>query len=205
MTLTNQKAIFWEDHRTLILSDLHLGKGAHFRRHGIAVPSDVGAGDLALLQQLLRYYCPRSLIIVGDFIHAGKNSEVVPFSRWRSEFPKTAFILVKGNHDRLSDPAVAKLGIDEIYDELPIGSILLRHEFDPFTATLQVNGHLHPGVSIRLPTKGILRLPCYVQTEKQLILPAFSRFTGLDTRNTPPHAVRYAFYEEDIFMLRQAK
>ena len=31
-------AIFWEEKKTLFLADIHLGKVAHFRKNGIAVP-----------------------------------------------------------------------------------------------------------------------------------------------------------------------
>ena len=45
--LTNYRAAFWEEEETLFLSDLHVGKAAHFRKHGIAVPTSVMDSDLA--------------------------------------------------------------------------------------------------------------------------------------------------------------
>jgi hypothetical protein len=46
-----------------------------------------------------------------------------------------------------------------------------------------------------------MRFPCYVVTGRRLILPAFSRFTGLDTSSIPEKAVCYALYEEGIFKI----
>ena len=31
-------ALYWEEKKTLMLADVHLGKVAHFRKNGIAVP-----------------------------------------------------------------------------------------------------------------------------------------------------------------------
>ncbi len=31
-------AIFWEEKSMLLISDVHLGKVAHFRKHGMAIP-----------------------------------------------------------------------------------------------------------------------------------------------------------------------
>ena len=46
LIFTNQKAIFWEREKTLIISDLHVGKSAHFRKSGIAVSSEILLDDL---------------------------------------------------------------------------------------------------------------------------------------------------------------
>lgn len=46
LVLTNQRALFWKETETLVLSDLHLGKTAHFRKNGIALPSEIIEKDL---------------------------------------------------------------------------------------------------------------------------------------------------------------
>ena len=38
--LSAQRTVFWEEEKTLILSDLHLGKSGHFRKSGIAIPQN---------------------------------------------------------------------------------------------------------------------------------------------------------------------
>ena len=37
--LTTERTMFWEDEKSLIVSDLHFGKTGHFRKSGIAVPA----------------------------------------------------------------------------------------------------------------------------------------------------------------------
>lgn len=201
LTLTNQRAVYWSAHETLILSDLHLGKGAHFRRHGIAIPAEISEEDLNQLSMLIRHYLPKRIIIAGDFLHAGNNAEVSRFQIWRDRFSQTSFSLVKGNHDRLSDVLLTDIGIDSSCEELYVDGIAFRHEYLSDDHHFQINGHVHPGVSLRLPTQKTIKFPCYVLTDKNLLLPAFSRFTGLDTKTASDNAQRYAFYEDAIFVV----
>ena len=44
--LSEQKCIFWETHKALIVSDIHFGKTGHFRKSGIAIPQAVFKEDL---------------------------------------------------------------------------------------------------------------------------------------------------------------
>ena len=44
LILTNQRVVFWPKESALILSDLHIGKTAHFRKNGIAIPKNIFEG-----------------------------------------------------------------------------------------------------------------------------------------------------------------
>ena len=54
--LTNQRAMFWEESSALIFSDLHLGKTAHFRKNGIALPDNLIQNDLNFLRVKTKMY-----------------------------------------------------------------------------------------------------------------------------------------------------
>ena len=73
-TLTNQRALFWKKEKALILSDLHIGKTAHFRKNGIALSDHIFENDLQRLSVLIEYFQPEKFIVVGDLLHAGDNS-----------------------------------------------------------------------------------------------------------------------------------
>src|SRR5690606_19707566 len=103
LILTNQRIIYWPEEDTLILSDLHLGKAAHFRKHGIALPKQVAERDIERLAKLITHYAAKQVVITGDLVHAGANKEVELFASLTLQFPETAFILIKGNHDRFID------------------------------------------------------------------------------------------------------
>lgn len=201
LTLTNQRALFWEKHQTLILSDLHLGKAAHFRKNGIALPTQITLQDLERLEQLIQYFTARQVIIVGDLIHAGANTEVTLLHDFITKNAGTGFILVKGNHDRFSNVQWKKMGIREVYDNWNIEQIHFKHHMPTTLSQPTISGHMHPGITIRMPPKGAITLPCFIVTPQQLILPAFSLFTGFHFRKIPTETTRYACHQNDIFSI----
>ena len=98
---TNQRALYWEREKALVISDLHVGKSAHFRKSGIAVSSQILHDDLLVLENLLAFFDVNHVLIVGDLFHAGHNSDLDIFCEWRNRFPQLKITLIKGNHDRI--------------------------------------------------------------------------------------------------------
>lgn len=91
LLLLCQKAIYWEEEKALIAADVHLGKGGHFRKAGIAVPRELAQDDLAVLSDLIREHHPEKLIFwaiyfiaisipIGIGLHCGANNS----PNWRS-------------------------------------------------------------------------------------------------------------------------
>ncbi len=99
--LSPERCMFWENQQTLILSDMHIGKTAHFRKAGIAVPQQVFQEDLHRLFQQIHFFSPQRIIVTGDLFHSEANLEHDWFSNWRRELDGIDFILVKGNHEIL--------------------------------------------------------------------------------------------------------
>lgn len=201
LMLTNQRALYWKRYDTLILSDLHLGKSNHLRKNGFAVPSYMHRLDLDRLQQLILYYDPLRVLVVGDFIHSGTNQEVQDFRTFLRSFPALEVHLIQGNHDKLSANYFLELGLTAVYNQLKIDNLLFIHEPESLLDSYTISGHIHPGVSFQLPTKKYFKLPCFAIQEKQLILPAFSMFTGLDTKTKLDDVTYYAFHEDGFFVL----
>ena len=199
LALTNQRVVFWEREKALILSDLHIGKTAHFRKNGIAVPKDILQQDLLRLEFLIQHFSPKKIIVVGDLLHAGDNSDVDEFCEWRNQFSHIEFHLVEGNHDRISAALGKKLCLTKCEKSLTINQLTFVHDFNEASENFQVTGHIHPGAVLYGAVKNI-KLPCFTITEKQLLLPAFSLFTGLDIKNTPPGR-RFVFTDKEIYEL----
>lgn len=200
--LNNQRSVYWPAQKALLISDLHLGKAAHFRKNGIAIPTQVAQTDLHILDELLQHYQPEKLIIVGDFVHAQSNAEMENFRQLKDHHSKTQFILIKGNHDRLSESNLHLFGIDEVVNQLEINQILLVHEPPTEQNQYSISGHLHPGIQFKLG-KAKKSLPCFIIDQNRLILPAFSQFTGLDTRNHYSEEVAfYPFTEKEMWEMK---
>ncbi len=200
LKLTNQRVVYWPAEKAIILSDLHVGKAAHFRKSGIALPQQVATRDMERLQYLINHYQPEKVVITGDLLHAGMNSEVALLRDIILKTINCEFLLIKGNHDRLPDRTFAELGIGVVADSLVLRDIHFTHGDRPFADTAYtVSGHLHPGVHVAVGRKSTMRFPCFVLSDTQLILPAFSLFSGLDTSCIPDGAFCYAIYEDGLF------
>lgn len=197
-TLTNQRALFWKKEKALILSDLHIGKTAHFRKNGIALSDQIFENDLQRLSVLIEYFQPEKFIVVGDLLHAGDNSDVDKFCAWKNQFSDLEFHLIEGNHDKISKKLESKLCLNFRDEILEIDDFMFVHDFDKKQPKFQVTGHIHPGFVINSSVKNI-KLPCFVVTDNQLLLPAFSEFTGLDTKNLPKKGRFYVFTDVEIY------
>src|ERR1700689_64610 len=122
--LTADRCLFWEEERSLIVSDLHFGKTGHFRKSGIGVPQSVYREDLQRLLVQVQYFQPRQLLVVGDLFHSRENKELDLFLRWRNDFSDLDICLIKGNHDILEDAWYKAAGIEVISGQLQIGCFL---------------------------------------------------------------------------------
>jgi uncharacterized protein len=182
LLLLPEKAIYWQQEKTLIAADVHLGKVGHFRKAGIAVPRDMEQSDLAVLSDLIFEYKPDKIIFLGDLFHSDMNADWDWFILWRSQFSKLQIILIRGNHDIIDDSHYHKLNI-ELHHQLLVGQFLMLHH--PLTdADLQTAvgyvfcGHIHPGVSLVGRGRQHITLPCFAFGAKQAVLPSFGKFTG---------------------------
>ncbi|GAB5563115.1 MAG: ligase-associated DNA damage response endonuclease PdeM [Winogradskyella sp.] len=199
LILTNQRALYWQREHALILSDVHIGKTAHFRKHGIPMPDEILQRDLQRLKELIDHFTPHRLYIVGDLFHAERNSDITTFKSWLQQFPELKIILIQGNHDRQSNSLMDDLNI-KVLSKLEINPFTFIHDISEIqTDNFKISGHLHPGILLKGKGKQSLKLPCYQITKHQLILPAFSLFTGLYTKDIPQDAIVYAFTDASIF------
>jgi DNA ligase-associated metallophosphoesterase len=180
LILDKEKAIYWPARQMLIISDIHIGKSAHFRRYGIPVPSTIGQQDLSRLTKLIKSYNPVILLITGDMFHNKVNSDVDYFKTWRSQHPDLNVMLIKGNHDALEAHDYVDLGIEIFNKELLMYPFRFIHdkpeEFDEY---YNITGHIHPGITVFGKARQSLRFPCFYFSDTCAVLPAFSAFTGL--------------------------
>ncbi len=181
LLLTANRTIFWEEKKTLILSDLHLGKSGHFRKAGIAVPQNVFKEDMQRLLSEIQFYKVKQLIIVGDLFHSSENKEHELFLRWRNDIPDVSIQLILGNHDILKKDWYREASIDLHQDSLIVDNFLFTHDIETCKDGEDyycISGHIHPGISLHGLGRQSLRFPCFYFGKKYAVLPAFGRFTG---------------------------
>jgi|LauGreDrversion4_2_1035121.scaffolds.fasta_scaffold475914_2 DNA ligase-associated metallophosphoesterase len=180
LVLSPERCLYWEDQQTLILSDMHIGKAAHFRKAGIAIPQQIFQEDLLRLFQQVHFFSPKRIIVTGDLFHSEANLEHEWFSKWRSALAGVQLILVKGNHEILHNNLYEKLGIEVVERELIAAPFRFAHDLndDSDEQFFLFSGHTHPGIKIAGKAKQSFVFPCFYFTEAYCILPAFSKFTG---------------------------
>jgi len=201
--LSAGRCLFWEEQRALILSDLNFGKTGHFRKEGIAVPAEIYQEDLMRLWEQIQYFKPDKIIFVGDLFHSWHNLEIEWFSKWRKDLPHLEMHLVLGNHDVLPRSVYADLGIILHSESLTIGDFCFVHDHPGTYAhfKLVISGHVHPGIRLYSKGKQSLKFPCFYFFDQFVLLPAFSRFTGLTIIEPNQNVCVFAIVENQVILV----
>jgi DNA ligase-associated metallophosphoesterase len=182
VTLFADRALYWPRERTLFVADLHLGKTATFRAHGVPMPRGVTATDLARLTALIERSGAARVVVLGDLLHAraGRVAALdAMVEAWRRAHRETAIVLIRGNHDAHAGDPPSAWAIDCRADPYPMPPFLACHAPASPHSGYALCGHLHPGVRLHGHGEESARLPCFVLGKRHAILPAFGRFTGL--------------------------
>ena len=167
-------ALWWEEQRTLVVSDLHLEKGSSYAQRGqLLPPYDTGA-TLKLVESLMSRFEPERVISLGDSFHdPAAEARLSPGDRLRIRTltARTDWIWVEGNHD--PDPPAHLGGRGE--KVLRISDCVFRHE--PTGEEGELAGHLHPVAKVAGRGRSVRR-KCFVTDGERMILPSLGRFTG---------------------------
>ena len=139
--------LFWEQKSLLLISDVHLGKVAHFRKFGAAVPQKALHQNFKWLDELVAHFQPFQICFLGDLFHSSLNKEWNLFENWVAKTAAT-ILLIAGNHDIISSEKFRAIGI-EIYQELILDNFLLTHHPEERTNYFNFCGHIHPAVRLK--------------------------------------------------------
>ena len=174
LLLLGDRALYWPQERLLVIADLHLGKGATFRAHGIAIPGGGTTHDLNRLDRLLLETSAQGLLILGDVLHGGQPqaSWRDAWSAFRQRWHALEMTAIIGNHDR--ELAMLPLGLGLLQNSWRRQGIDFRHDASN-AAGPTIGGHLHPVTKIAGEAR---RQPVFWVNTRRIVLPAFSAFTG---------------------------
>ena len=170
-------AVFWEEKKTLLLADVHLGKVAHFRKNGIAVPRKAEGVFYQKITALLLEFTIDRILFLGDLFHSFQNNEWLLFTAWVKK-QAVSMILVEGNHDVIPAAQFEQIGL-QVVDHLMEENFYFSHFPIEKKTHFVFCGHVHPGVTLKGNGLQKMKMPCFFQSSQQMILPAFGAFTGL--------------------------
>lgn len=169
-------AAFWVQKRLLLISDVHLGKVSHFRKHGVALPGQAMYKNYQKLDNIIKLFNPEEICFLGDLFHSSLNKEWDLFSGWVAK-TTVPIVLVAGNHDIIHPKKYEAINI-HVVSEWAINNFLLTHHPEEREGYFTLCGHIHPAVELKGTGRQFLKLPCFFRTRNQMILPAFGEFTG---------------------------
>lgn len=199
--LLPERAVWWPAQRAMILSDVHWGKSAHFRKHGIAMPGSTQERDALRMARIIRAHGAEQLIIAGDLFHSRHNSEVDDFAHWREAHAALHIQFVMGNHDILSADFYQSLRFDVYREGLEAGPFYIAHDDALHEQHYVIHGHIHPGISMRGGARSGT-LPCFCIGMQSMILPAFGRFTGCMRIDPARYSHVYVVGEEKVLQVK---
>lgn len=174
---------------SLLVADLHLGKGESLRALGGPIPRAVNAALLDEQFDRLERAFTRAgatrVLILGDLLHAAAGLDAALIDAvasrllcWRDSRGLTVEI-VPGNHDRALHRVADSWGVRVLPERIVEPPFAFVHappegeSPEPFTWC----GHLHPAVTLRRAGDA-LKLPCFHLKPRLGVLPAFSPFTA---------------------------
>ena len=203
LELLPQKAIYWHETQTLIISDIHLGKATHFRKNGLPLPLESGIEDLRMLEALLIKYKPSRVLLLGDLFHSEWNQEWLLFGSLLKKYADVSFELVRGNHDILKIHHYDNLNI-RLHEHTFIESgIVFSHEkIKVDNNQFSISGHIHPGYKLYGKGKQSLSLPCFYREQNTLIMPAFGKLTGLAHLPSTKHSEIFVISEDQVHLIK---
>jgi DNA ligase-associated metallophosphoesterase len=193
-------AVYWVEKRMLLISDVHLGKISHFRKHGSALPGGAMFKNFVKLDAAVQYFEPESICFLGDLFHSSINNEWHLFSDWVSK-TQLPIVLVAGNHDIINPQKYHDLSIT-IVSEWVLDGFLLTHHPEERENLFTFSGHIHPAVLLEGMGRQFLKLPCFFRSPQQMILPAFGEFTGTYVMEPQEDDTVYVVTKEDVVLVK---
>lgn len=202
--LLPQKAIYWKEQQTILISDLHIGKISHFRKAGIPVPQQGTQNNFKRLDEIIASTQPANMLFVGDLFHSDVNQEWDQFCTWRKQYPAIKMDIVLGNHDRLPENFCDNFQINIYPTERVIGPFTFAHHpREVFTENEYViSGHVHPVVHLRGMARQSTTVPCFYFGTQQAILPSFGYFTGGYAVEVTEHDTIVAVAQNKLFAVQ---
>ncbi|WP_375273954.1 ligase-associated DNA damage response endonuclease PdeM [Methylorubrum thiocyanatum] len=177
LSLDRTGALWLPEHRTLVVSDLHLEKGSSFAaRSGQFLPPYDTRETLACLHEVVQRLDPACVVALGDSFHDARGPErMEPGDRAMIAALQEGrdWVWIAGNHD-----AAVSEGVGGRYCEsVQLGGLILRHEPLAAAAAGEIAGHLHPCGKVSMRGRSVRRR-CFVSDGQRLVMPAFGAYTG---------------------------
>ncbi len=200
MEVFAENALFLPGERTLVVSDLQIGREQQLRRLGHNIKYQDARRMLRLLLRLVNQHGARRVVLNGDVKHefsrisGQERRDVLHLLSRLSALIEV--IIVRGNHDTVTEPLAREAGVP-LVDSWREGKYFCVHGHRevgiPRGVRTIIIGHLHPAVVL---DDGVRRekYKCFLvgkyRRRRLIVLPSFTQLAdGMNvlagTSNTP--------------------
>ncbi len=191
LVLDARRAVFLPAQRILAVADLHLGYAWVQRQRGALLPIDIPDDTADRMVELQRDYSPKQIVILGDIVH-----QALPLPAIRTVIRElcerltaaSELIFCLGNHDRQLESLIASEKLPVRWaiewrtegwlwhhgDRVDVDVSLRMDAVEP----IRVMGHEHPSVRLSDRVASSVKAPCFLVSDRLVILPAFSRWAA---------------------------
>jgi DNA ligase-associated metallophosphoesterase len=168
--------LYWQNKKTLIISDLHFEKGSFFSETRQFIPPFDTIETLRQLSKFIDDHPVEMIIFLGDLVH-----DKFAFQRMALEAKELFFEILKninctltvGNHDDTS--FLKDIGLN-LTENIIIDDICFSHH-PTIDKKFSVFGHYHPKVRLKINSRGIWT-SCFIANKEKLLMPSYGYFTG---------------------------
>ena len=168
--------LYWQNKKTLIISDLHFEKGSFFSETRQFIPPFDTIETLKQLSKFIDDHPVEMIIFLGDLVH-----DKFAFQRMALEAKELFFEILKninctltvGNHDDTS--FLKDIGLN-LTENILIDDICFSHH-PTIDKKFSVFGHYHPKVRLKINSRGIWT-SCFIANKEKLLMPSYGYFTG---------------------------
>jgi len=173
-------SIFLENLKTLIFSDLHLGKSLSFADHGNLIPPFDLDETLLNLKNIIERYKPKRLISLGDSFHENKSIQKMKRKYVyiiNNLLRKVDITWIEGNHDsNLLFKDKIQGNFKNFYKLKNFKFVHSKSQIDEVNL-FEFSGHYHPKITLKF--NGLnYSYKCFILTDSFCILPSFGTYTG---------------------------
>jgi DNA ligase-associated metallophosphoesterase len=183
--LSSRRCLWWPSSKTLVVADLHLGKGIDFSKAGTLLPPYDVIDTLKRLEDLIKITNADRVICLGDNFHRTYSFHAL--KEWEQKriidlvSLVTEWVWITGNHDPDLPSMLPGIKLESMNDH-PFGFNHQRNTSD--NSKVQFIGHFHPKYTTMIQRHRISK-PCFAWNHATLIMPSFGSYTGGLSINHP--------------------
>lgn len=169
-------ALYWEAQKTLVVSNLRLGKGPAKPAKDRFLPPYDSRSALRRLAAVMDRYDPDRVIALGDSFHDQATARAIP----RSDRNKLS-ILRQGREwywvTEIFGPDKPDWLGGVVCPALTLDGMKFRHGPSMDTASREIAGGLHPAARLTREGRNVRR-KCFITDGARMVVPAFGVYEG---------------------------